>query len=491
MGGGNRNSGSKQAKATMEQARASVKAANINAAAIRDVARMELEGMQKQAEATMKAAKTSALGGVLGAALGAHQTTETIKQWLPHESGAAAVSSWELSEMWNKKIDMQQKGYSDVAIEYALSGNNYKSLYKDAQWNSLRMAQMARQDGMSAVAMFGIKSASNPTGVDVSEEQFLNLFAMKDPEEALKVDPVQSAIRQEQFKAWEADMQQKGLGMLVKLYKNPQLSGASILTMKGKDPLIDESMAPLVRAMMGDMDDENGDLAAAFEEATRGEDTPRAREIKKLMEMGVLDKYGFQNAGELLSHIPPELREPLEFNPYKELSPEQEALLRDTYRKYSEMVVDPKLVKETIMPNGVVRRTKFNVDGSVAGSYLEGMMTDMQGNQIYMAMTGDRMQDWMDRQSMISGMGPLFPGMLAPSTAEERNATFEPGFWGNDAFAKSNDGKVQGKTGDSLSSVPKMSSIYASTSKSSAPKTVTPDTNPAGSVGGAPLAAGE
>ena len=523
-GGSSNNSGLKaQAKAMVEQARASVKAADISAAAARDVAEAELKGMTLQANASMFAAQQSAMGGVIGAALGANTTTEQIKQWLPHESGAATIASWDLAEKWNKTISMREQGYSDVAIDYALSGNNYKSLYKDPQFNSMTMMKKMKEDGMAAISAFGIKSPSNPHGLDLSEEDFIKAHTLKDPMEAMKVDPIQAAARQKAFISWEAQMRAKGLGLLVDIYKNPQLAGSHLKAMQGKEALLDPSLAPLVKSMMQDpsrdsegnpLDPSNHDWGnpktgkltnhqgmpinqgtdwdAVIRSLTQGEQNPMTAQVEKLKEMGVIDKYGMVQAGSILQHIPPELRDPIAFNPFYEIDDKQIMYLKDMYRKYSEMNVDPKLVQEQSLGYGVTRKVKLNADGSIAATTMEGMMTDMQGNQIYMAVNGNRLQEWYDRQSMISGMGPLFPGMMAPSTDEERNGTFEPGFWGKNQLAQPNQGSNKPNTPiGSKSTDPYKSSAPSSTAAPKPSSAPTQSSNPASSAGGAPLAAGE
>jgi hypothetical protein len=102
--------------------------ADKQAAAMREQIASQERIMKQQTEATMRASKDSAIAGVIGAALGAHTTTEQIKQLLPHESGAATLMSYDLAEKWNTTLDMKTKGYSNVAIDYALQGKNYRAL---------------------------------------------------------------------------------------------------------------------------------------------------------------------------------------------------------------------------------------------------------------------------------------------------------------------------------------------------------------------------
>ena len=505
FGGGQKSSSGDKAMANamIEQARATTRAADISAKAARDVAQMNLKGMEKQANASMYAAQQSAMGGIIGAALGANTTTEQIKQWLPHESGAATIASWELGEKWNTTLRMKQEGYSDVAIEYALSGKNFRSLYKDSQWNAMRMGQMAKQDGISNIQMFGIKSASNPFGVPVTEDEFIQAHALKDPEALLHVDPAQANARLQAFANWERDMRAKGLGLMVDIYKNPQLAGSHLKAMQGKEALLDPSLAPLVGAMNpGNVPGAPGggtNWNQVISALTKGEQNPMTAQVEKLKEMGIIDKYGMVNAGGILQHIPPELQNPLEFNPYRELSQQDIMRLKDQYKQFSEITVDPKLIKEENLGYGVTRKVKLNADGTIAGHMMEGYMTDAQGNQMFMTMPGTRLQEWYDRQSMISGMGPLFPGILAPATSEELSGRFEPGFWGDNVAAKPNNGAKGKQPQGALPTT--MANPYGESAAKAQPKAktniaptnVTPDSsgpNPAASAGGAPLAAG-
>lgn len=498
-----------QANAMRAQAAAALEAARVGADASKYAADQQLKGTQAMVKGQTEAAKTSALGGVLGAALGANTTHKEIKQWLPHESGAAAIKSWELGQKWNKTIQMKQQGYQDVAINYELSGKNYKSLFSDSQWNALKMIDMSKRDMMSSLQSFGIKSASNPHGVDLSEADFIDLMRYKGPDKMLEIDPVMTKQRNDLYESWKREMNNSGKGLLVDLYENPQLAGSSILSMKGKDPLIDPSLAPLLKTMMGAGDSGNQSISTmpkflgdqgkhvptkplskeAFEKAqkdmnamivgggsnnqsydeylknwdktyghlqtkgsgsndminaidglTQGDPTKHSAQIKELMELGVIDDYGMLNGAELMKYIPPELLESPEFNPMRDLSDDEIMSYKDQYNKYAQTVIDPKLIREENLGMGITRKVKLNADGTVASRALEGYMTDMTGNSHFVSMDGTRLQEWYDRQSMISGMGPLFPGIMAPVTSNELSGRFEPDFWGKNVMAKPNMG---------------------------------------------------
>ncbi len=486
----------------------------------------------KQAEiaanAGIKASKNAAVGGVIGAALGANTTHEEIKQWLPHEVGAATMASWDLAQKWNTTISMKTQGFQNVAIEYELSGKNYKPLFKDSQWNALEMARQTKQDMVSNARIFGIQSDKNPGGIPISKEEWTRLNSFKDPKEMLTVDPAVKAAREQAMADWESQMRSSGKGIYVDVFKNPQLGGSSILTMKGKGPLLDPSLAPLIAGVMkdepqsassvnmpnlkpyprqpnpqiaeleaqkaamqkfgfkpdqlksvddqiaairkreSDMDavDANNanelknmfgtqpmdkgqqtDWDSVIKQLTTGEKNPRTDEINQAMKDGLIDKYGMINAGVLMSTIPKELQDAPEFNMFKNLSQEDMIRYSDQYDSYSSMVNDPKLISEKVVGHGVTRRVKLNPDGSIAAQAVEGYMTDMMGNPQWVSMQGTRLQEFYDRQSMISGMGPLFPGILAPATDEELSGRFEPGFWGKNQLAT--DPRAAGAAGPS------------------------------------------
>lgn len=540
LGAGNKSTstGNAQADAMITQAQASIDAANIAADASKYVADQSLAASKLGVDAAIKTSQQSAIGGILGAALGAHTTSEQIKQWLPNEVGAATIASYDMAQKWNKTIGMQQAGYQDAAINYDLSGKNGNALYGDAQWNAMKMAQMTKDDTLSSMQMFGIKSPTNPYGVDVTLEGFKEMYSMKDPSSILQVDPQVSAQRQQAFAKWESGMRASGNGLVVDLYKNPQLGGSSILTMKGQDPLLDPSLAPLIKAMMAPPPAEpaksttapstpnsltsqislvgnplNGanlvgasastkgsgtttnntppppttDWNQVVDSLTKGTTNPMTAQVNKAMQAGLIDKYGMINAGVLMSYIPKELQSAPAFDPYKKLAPAEELKLTDQYNQMMSIQVDPKLLKQDTLGNGVTRTTKLNADGTIASSILTGTMTDMMGNSHDVTMSGMRLQEFYDRQSMIGGKGPLFPGMLAPVTQSELNGTFEPGFYGANVLAKPSMG-VKGQPGMAQSTptqAPKMASIY-----NSAPTAPANSSQPSG-YSGAPLAAGE
>lgn len=412
------------AKAYRAQADAALKAAGISADAAKYSADAQLKAAKFGADAAIQGSKMSAMGGIIGAALGAHTTHEEIKQWLPHEVGAATMMSWDMAEKWNTTRAMKEAGYSPTAIEYALQGKSGKALWSDPQWNAMKMVDMTKRDTLAAAQNFGIQSPSNPYGIAVSEKDWMDLHSYKDPRDILEVDPEVAAQRQQAFADWEKDMRGKGMGMLVDIYKNPQLGGSSILTMKGKDPLLDPALGPMIGTMMQGQANAAGGpptvnrgkneaanwqskfaalnaahpnkSTAAYKEAhaallyeksnsdmnrmdeskaaswnkemaqkdatnweqainalTKGEKNPMTDQINKLMEMGVVDKYGMINSGQLMSHIPPELASAPEMKITRDLSPEQVVQLKDQYNQYASMKLDPKLIREENMGFGV------------------------------------------------------------------------------------------------------------------------------------------
>lgn len=421
-----------------KQAQASIEAAKIQANAYTEAAK-------RQSEAAIKSSQNAALGGIIGSALGANTTHEEIKQWLPHETGAATIQSWEMAQKWNKTLSMRQAGFQDVAINYELSGKKGTALFSDAQWNSLEMARLTKQDMMTNARIFGIQSPTNPGGIPMTREDWINMNSLKDPKELLQVDPQVRAQREAAFAKWESDMRSQGKGLLVDIYKNPQLGGSSILSMKGKDPLLDPSLAPLIKQISGDAGGSGGtNWDQAIGALTKGEKNPMTDQIKWAQQAGLVDKYGMINAGVLMSFIPPELQEAPEFNPRKQLSQQEMVRLADQYDMYANMANDPKLIQEQNVGFGVTRRVKMNPDGTIAATAMEGYMTDMMGNPVFVSMQGNRLQEFYDRQSMIGGMGPLFPGMLAPVTMDDLSGKFEPGFWGNNMMARPNNQSAPG-----------------------------------------------
>lgn len=473
-----------------------------------------------QTDTATATSQQAAMAGVLGAAMGANKTTETIRQWLPHEVGAATLQSWELAEKWNTTRTMREQGYQDVAINYQLQGKNYKALFSDAQWNSLQMAKLTQKDMMSNAGIFGVKSDKNPFGVNLSRDEWIKLNSFKDPSEMLKVDPRVAAQRQQQFAEWERQMRASGNGMVVDIYKNPQLGGSTILTMKGKDPLIDPRLMPLLENMMtttqsGDPiyapkktqthtqplstmeremkarqleqqakgihrkdDASNGRYNQMMSDAqriragslspgastyqttsggeligfgpnkvtkpdmsklmglTEPEHTPHRAEIERLQKSGLIDKYGMINAGVLMSYIPPELTQAPEFNMFRELNEQEMVRLTDQYNQLGDVALDPKLIQQQNLGFGAVRTTRLNPDGTIMSQMVEMDMIDMMGNTFKGSITGGSLQAAYDRQSIISGMGPLFPGRLAPVTEEQKSGQFEPGFWGPNVLAR-------------------------------------------------------
>lgn len=472
------------AAAMIAQANAGIKAADIAARASRDVANAQLQGARLTADASIKNAQSAAMGGIIGSALGANTTTEEIKQWLPHEVGAATIQSWDLAQKWNTTLEMRTAGYSNTAIEYELSGKRGTALFNDSQWNTLKMMEQAKKDTMSNVQMFGIKSSSNPYGVDIPPDEWEMMHTFKDPSSLLYADPKVAAQRNSEFSAWESKMRAEGKGLLVDIYKNPQLGGSNLLTMKGKDPLLPADLAPLLSSVTGGSTG-GTNWGQAIAALTKGENNPMSAQIKWAMDNGIVDKYGMINAGALNAHIPPNLMASPEFSLYNEVDGMQKASIADTYNKYASMKVDPKLIREETLGMGVTRKVKLNADGTIAATAMEGSMTDMMGNTHFISMPGTRLQEWYDRQSMINGMGPLFPGMMAPVTDSERSGRFEPGFYGKNQNAVANNGTpgAQMTSEANPTGMAKPKTIEANPYKPASGST------PAG-YGGAPLAAG-
>jgi hypothetical protein len=446
-------------KALMHQANQSLEAAKVGANASRDVAQAQLagakysadatlKGMEQQANAAIKSSQNAAIGGIIGSALGAHTTHEEIKQWLPHEVGAATIQSHDMAMKWQKTLQMRTMGYSDAAIEYELQGKSHKALFADSQWNALKMMEMTKKDVLSSVQQFGIQSPGNPYGLAVSEDDWMQLHSFKDPRSLLEVDPQVAAQRQKEFAQWEQSMRSKGMGLVVDIYKNPQLGGSGLLTMKGKDGLLDPALGPLLKGVMGDQaaGGEGGSGGTNWNQAigalTKGEVNPMTGQIKKLMEQGVVDKYGMINAGELMKHVPPSLQEAPEFKLFREMGQDEVLKIKDQYNQFATMKVDPKLIREENMGFGVSKKVKLNADGTIAATAMHGTMIDAMGNSHMVAMSGNRLQEWYDRQSMIGGKGPLFPGMAAPVTQDQISGRMETGFWGKNVAAAPNRGSA-------------------------------------------------
>lgn len=600
-----------QMEAYERQRQSNLDIATMNAKAGIDIANANMQGQ-------IAASKNSAIGAVIGSALGANTTHEEIKQMLPSEVQSEFIRSWDLAQKWNKTIEMRTAGYQDVAIEYELSGKNYKPLFNDSQWNALEMMRKTKGDMIQNARIFGIKSPTNPGGVDISASMWEKLHSFKDPSEMLKVDPEVAARRNAMYDEWAQGMRDKGMGLIVDIYENPQLGGSSILTMKGKDPLLDPALAPLLKEMMGqeaptiqsgnfkmpssnlpplssgssskrsgpdpsvlgigqskgadpailgigkggkadasilgisggsaskDIGKKAQDMAtnmglrgpfhhptgsgsggllasggsgggsdtdwdSVINALTKGEENKYTGEIKKYMEEGLIDKYGMVSPGALMKYIPPELLEAPEFNMFRNLSTEDKMRLTDDYDKYATLNVDPKMIQEHTIGFGVNQRIKLNPDGSIAHTAVEGEMYDRMGNPVFVSMQGSRLQEFYDRQSMINGLGPLFPGIMAPVTDRELSGRFEPGFWGKNVLAKPNMG-MPGQPNQyqpaSKALQPKMAhassgtsaSLYGGKEGQSQPKTKTAgqlgqnlsggSSSPSG-YEGAPLAAGE
>lgn len=460
--------------------------ADQQAAVLREQIKSQEKISAETIAANLKASKNSAIAGIIGAALGANTTTETIKQMLPHESGAAMMMSYDLAEKWNTTRTMKEQGYSGVAIEYALNGKSGKALYKDAEMNSLMQARDVRQMTTQSIQTFGIKSASNPYGVDITPEQFERMHSIKDQGALLEVDPVVAAARNKAMGEWEAKMRAEGKGILVDVYKNPQLGGSNIMAMKGKNSLIPPEMLPLIQSVAGSNQGSGTDWDAAIKAMSTGEVNGMTKQMKWAMSVGLIDKYGQVNAGTVLSMLPPELQGSPEFDPYRKMGIEEKAKIQDDYVKFSQTANDPKLMRSEALGMGVTRQYKFNADGSVAGTMMSGYMQNAMGEQIQVTMPGDRLQEWYNQQSKIGGMGPLFPPMMAPVTNSELNGTFEADFWGKNALAKPNQGvKGTGKEGGAGTS------LFNPTMPSALPKPPT-NTNAAPPIQGAstPMQAG-
>lgn len=466
------------------------------------------ERIARETNAAMeRAARDTGIASIIGAAIGANTTTKEIKERLPHERMAAGMMAIEAQQKWDTVREMTESGYSNVAIEYALQGKSYRALYSDAAYSDQMMKTEQRKNMLQNIQMFGVKSGSNPYGADITPDQWIGMHSLKDPKQMLEVDPAIAAERQQAMEKWAQEMRRTGKGVLVDLYLNPGKNANSI---KGPDPLIPDSVMPLIQSIAGDAPKGGTDYSEVIKAMNRGEDTPQTREIKWAIKQGIIDEFGNVDLGSIQSMIPPELKKPIDFNPYRELSEQEKAKLLDDYNKFSAMKVDPKLVMERQLGMGVAEKVKLNPDGTVAGKVLEGYMTSPTGEQIYMTIPNGSLQDWKTKETqMLSGLGPLFPGQYALSTQDERNGKMAHSRTNQLAVANQGNagpvmtrpdnpygsGQTQSYTGGAQTYKPELKN--SSPMIGSSPNTGTPakpapaNSNPAASVGGAPLAAGD
>lgn len=213
-------------------------------------AEMGLETAKASANAQIQAARTSAMAGIVGAAMAQNTTTEQIVRRLPVESGAATIQSYELAQKWNTQMEMTIAGYNKVAIDYELSGHKFNSEFGDAEWTSLYMGQKIKDTALSAANLIGIQSGNNPNGIPMTWEQYLGLNSLKRPEDMMKVDPAVKAQREAQYAQWKQQMNASGQGFVVNLFENPQLAGQSIEAMQGKQAALDPAMVKILQQMM-------------------------------------------------------------------------------------------------------------------------------------------------------------------------------------------------------------------------------------------------
>lgn len=254
IGGGGSKSGSGGAATTGADGayQAQVQAALASADAAKYSADKQFQLGQAQLDGALQQSRMAGVGGIISGAMAAQQDQTVRKQLLPHESGAATIMSHDLAQRWNKTLEMRTAGYQDAAINYEMGGRNWKAKWDDAQWNAMSMMKDTKKDALQNVQLFGIKSDTNPHGMDIPEDEWMAMHAMKDPEEIMNVDPAEASERNEQYAQWKESMYKQGKDLVVQMYENPQLAGNNIMTMKGKDALIDERIAPLVRAMNTD-----------------------------------------------------------------------------------------------------------------------------------------------------------------------------------------------------------------------------------------------
>lgn len=406
--------------------------------------------------------------------------------------------SWDLAQRWQKTLEMRVAGYTDSAINYELSGRSWQAKFNDSELNALQMRELTKKDVLQNVQLFGIKSDSNPYGIDMPEDEWVAMHSFKKADDILKVDPAEAAQRNAAYAKWKQDMYNQGKGMVVDLYENPQLAGSSILTMKGKDAMIDPRLKDMLKTMgdggtatlraqmeqelqqldrgkpqwrhtegnspgmgfffdaqgnmlkdkmdggrkisakdqynammdkyyderrsvenryntlMGEQSRQKTNWDQAINALTQAEKNPMTDQINELMQSGVIDKYGMVNADALSQHIPQEFLQAPAYSIHNQLTPEQEMKLRDDYKKYASMKIDEKLIRTEAMGGGVTRKVLLNPDGTRSASMLEGYMMDAMGNNHFVAMAGERTQDFYDRASMISSYSPLSPGYRAP-----------------------------------------------------------------------------
>ncbi len=213
------------------------------------IAQQQFQLGQRSIDAQLQMGQNAMMGGIVSAAMASQQDKTVRPERLPHEEGAIQIAAMDFAMQHEKTMQMRIAGYSDVAIKHQMQGKSYKPLFRDAEWNAMQMMKMTKQDVMQNAQLFGFKTDANPGGIAMTEDEYLGMMSMKDPNSLLEVNPEIAKARNAQYAAWKADMINSGNDLVVQLFENPTLSGGSILSMRGKEALIDPRIAPFIKTM--------------------------------------------------------------------------------------------------------------------------------------------------------------------------------------------------------------------------------------------------
>jgi hypothetical protein len=459
-------SSNRQASAAENASSADAQARIAESQALSHQADVGLEAARETGAANVKASENSMKAAITAAALGQTSTTDTVQHLSPVQLGANAIASYDMALKWNKFMQLTEQGYQAGAKNWLMAGKDGKVLYKDPTYNLLSMGQQVKDASLAAMQLVGIKSPSNPYGVQMDEKQFMTMMAMKHPEDMLEPSAQDKATYQARYNAWAASHP-----LEASLLKDPQqnlkdqmgdkspisvddqgnvtggtyqgqghaavaASGKGATAGTGLDPSKTwyEPSDPAARGAGWQISYEakpgyqvmNGDERAYSQAAnpwTPGTestykpgsaavaDSGKYATEQSALKAGYINKDGMIDMGAVMASMPPDLLDPPEFSTVNKLTADQQKAYHEQFQTYQNTMLDPKLVSVQNKGYGVNAITVKNADGTIAGQYMTGLLRNAQGGQSMQTIAGSTLREWDDFQAQADNMGPGWVGM--------------------------------------------------------------------------------
>jgi len=343
-----------------------------------------------------KAAETNAK-----AAANTTSTTEEIIHRPPIDFGAMGVQGYDMAQQWAALMEMVRQaagsdlmpgmGFEPGAGQGALSAFDQVSSVGDdgreSEYAGYEVLRKAKQALEVKLKYLGIDNGmgTNPSGVKMTLQEFIQLRLANDP----------------------SGMVSKGLSMSDPVQEEEFVSVAGRMG-------IPENAVRVVSMLADDLQ-----LAGKESMDALAGDPKHAEGIAYLKTQGVIRTDGMVNQGQLKKHASKLVEATVANRSSAPETPEMLATLTDEFTRLSGKVMDPKLVKQEHIGDGLVRTRILNSDGTPAVSLLEGSVSLPNGQVLRdVDLIGEGVQDWKKLQQMVGNTGSMFEQSSPTPTPE-------------------------------------------------------------------------